>query len=735
MAVLTGKWVDYAITYNASSYVLTDRRGFDGTDTFHSTERFEFSDQPITVTTQNDLLNEAPTDITFVGDTVNVGSAPGTIVSTMGFVDPDAGDTFSWAIVGGATADFTLNGNEIIGAGGLAGRVAGDVLVLDVRITDAGGLSYVETVNITLTQTKITGTAGDDNLVGTAAGETIEGLAGNDVIQGFMATDQIDGGADNDTVSYVAASGGVTIDLTLAGPQNTVSAGMDQLISIENIIGSNFNDTLTGDNNANVINGLGGNDLIDGAGGNDTLIGGLGVDTLTYANTAAGVTVNISLLTAQNTVGAGTDTISEFENLIGTAFADTLTGDSVDNVIFAGDGDDIVEGSDGNDTLTGGNGVDTVTYVNALADVTFSLATLTAQTTVGAGTDTVSGFENLTGSGFNDTLTGDSSNNVIDAGGGNDTVDGGDGDDALIGGSGTDTVSYANAASGITFDLSLATAQNTVGAGTDTVSGFENVTGSGFDDIIVGTSGNNILTGDAGTDTLSYANAVSDITFDLSLATAQATGGGGTDTVSGFENLIASGFDDVIAGTSGNNVLEGGAGIDTISYASALAGVTFELSLTTAQNTVGAGTDTVSGFENVTGSGFDDVITGTSGNNTLVGGSGTDTISYANAASGVTFDLSLATAQNTGGAGTDTVSGFENVIGSDFNDIITGTTGNNTLAGGIGTDTISYSNAISGITFDLSLTTAQVTGGAGTDTVSGFENITGSGFDDLAIRN
>ena len=81
--------------------------------------------------------------------------------------------------------------------------------------------------------------------------------------------------------------------------------------------------------------------------------------------------------------------------------------------------------------------------------MTVSLSILdTAQNTVGAGSDTLTSIENLTGSAFNDTLTGDD-DNVINGRAGNDTLNGGAGNDTLDGGTGTDTVSYADAASAV----------------------------------------------------------------------------------------------------------------------------------------------------------------------------------------------------------------------------------------------------------------------------------------------
>ena len=141
--------------------------------------------------------------------------------------------------------------------------------------------------------------------------------------------------------------------------------------------------------------------------GDDTLAGGSNTDTLTYASATAGVTVNLATGTAQDTVGAGTDTISDFESLAGSAFDDTLTGTSGTNVIDGGKGNDLIDGGAGNDTMTGGEGFDTATYASAGAAVTVNLATLTGQNTAGAGTDTLSNFENLMGSIYNDTLTGE----------------------------------------------------------------------------------------------------------------------------------------------------------------------------------------------------------------------------------------------------------------------------------------------------------------------------------------
>lgn len=436
-----------------------------------------------------------------------------------------------------------------------------------------------------------------DTIYGYAGADQIYGGAGNDILDGGADNDYMDGEADNDTVTYATAASAVTINLATTTGQNTGGSGTDTILNIENLVGSSYNDTLTGDGNANIIEGGAGNDTINGAGG---------TDTVSYASAGSAVTVNLATTTGQNTGGAGTDTITNTENLRGSAYNDTLTGTSGNNVI---------EGGAGDDTINAQGGTDTLTYANASGAVTVSLALVTAQNTGGAGTDTVSNFENLTGSAYGDTLTGSTAANTINGGDGDDTVEGGAGNDTLVGGSGTDTVSYINAGSAITFNLATTSEQNTVGAGTDTVSGFENVTGSAYNDTLTGNSsanvieggaGNDTINGSGGTDTLSYASAVSAITVNLSTATGQNTGGAGTDTISSMENVIGSSYNDNLTGTSSANTMIGGSGNDTIS---AGGGADFLYG--------GAGTDTLTGstggdafiFEAATALGASDTIT------------------------------------------------------------------------------------------------------------------------------
>jgi len=229
---------------------------------------------------------------------------------------------------------------------------------------------------------------GDDTLTGSDNANVISGLSGDDTIEGGAGADTIDGGTGTDTASYANAGSGVDVDLT-ANTATDGSGSTDELISIENIIGSEFGDTLEGGGNENSIEGgagadsirglqgddelVGGsdNDTIEGGAGADTIDGGGGTDTASYANAGNAVTVSLALEenTPQDDVGtvANGDVLLNVENLFGSAQGDTLTGSDGDNQLNGADGDDRLFGDDpatdpgGADTLIGGAGIDTLT--------------------------------------------------------------------------------------------------------------------------------------------------------------------------------------------------------------------------------------------------------------------------------------------------------------------------------------------------------------------------------------
>jgi Ca2+-binding RTX toxin-like protein len=206
----------------------------------------------------------------------------------------------------------------------------------------------------------------------------------------------------------------------------------------------------TGNESANAIQGNGGDNILAGLGGADTIDGGGGNDTLSYAKSSAGVNVSLQTGAASGDDATG-DTFSHIENLLGSANKDTLEGDGNSNV------------------LDGGAGIDTVSYANAGAAVTVNLATVGAQNTVGAGTDTLLNFENITGSIYNDTLTGNTQANFFMGGTGDDHMTGGGGKDVFVFdglASGHDTISgFAAKITKGSFDHSyFATAQDVLNA-------------------------------------------------------------------------------------------------------------------------------------------------------------------------------------------------------------------------------------------------------------------------------
>ncbi|WP_337912054.1 type I secretion C-terminal target domain-containing protein [Aeromonas veronii] len=124
------------------------------------------------------------------------------------------------------------------------------------------------------------GNAGNDILLGGGGNDGLSGGDGNDILVGGAGNDTLNGGAGNDTASYIDSTAGVTVKVN-GNNQATGGAGTDSLSNMENLVGSMFNDSLTGDGNANVLSGLVGSDILSGGGGDDLLLGGADGDTLT----------------------------------------------------------------------------------------------------------------------------------------------------------------------------------------------------------------------------------------------------------------------------------------------------------------------------------------------------------------------------------------------------------------------------------------------------------------------
>ncbi len=373
----------------------------------------------------------------------------------------DAGGTDTFDV-----STFT-NGCTITLVPGTYSLLAYDTTTLDANI----GIAFNCTIE------NVNGGSGDDTIVGNDVTNQIHGNGGNDAISGGAGNDLIDGGAGadhengdtgndtfaggtdsgNDTfdggdgtdvVSYLAAKAAVTVNLAAGTAAGTAAGdaaqiGADTLFSIESVIGSAFNDTLTG--------GLG-PDTFSGGLGNDKIVGSGGIDTASYATAKAAVTVNLSVTTAQDTLNAGQDTLSSIENLIGSAFNDTLTGSKAANVLDGGKGADAMSGGLGNDTYRVDNSGDTVIEDSGAgrdlvqSSVTFTLPVNVENLTL-AGTAAIDG----TGNSLANVLRGNVSANVLSGGDNVDQLFGGAGNDTLIGGAARDLLTGGTGADRFTF--------------------------------------------------------------------------------------------------------------------------------------------------------------------------------------------------------------------------------------------------------------------------------------------
>jgi Ca2+-binding RTX toxin-like protein len=511
-------------------------------------------------------------------------------------------------VIAGGTGSDTISG----GAGDDTARWSADSTwnASAYNAGSPGSAGSGETVGVSgYTQSfdQYDGGAGNDTLSGTSGNDAIFLDDGNASarISGF---ETIDAGAGNDVVDLTSSRFGY-VDVQISGGD-----GNDVLWA------SSGNDTLNGGTGDDRLDGGAGNDTLGGGLGNDVIAGDAGTDTVTYADATGAVSVNLTTGTA--TGAAGNDTLRTLENVTGSSFNDTITGSTGDNVLsggagndsisagagndtaLGGDGNDTLDGGDGNDVVSGGAGTDTVAggagddTLVWNADATWNTSAYNAGSPGSAGsgeTTTVSGYtrsyDRFDGGAGNDTLSGTTGNDAIflddgnaaarlsgvesiDAGAGNDVVDltssrfgygdvrisGGDGNDVLWASNGNDT-------------LNGGTGNDRLdgGAGNDTLiggDGNDNMKGGVGNDVLRGGAGNDTLAGGAGTDVADYSDATAPVRVDLTLTTAQNTGGGGVDTLSSVESVIGGSGNDTFALSSPTNgatyTIDGGGGSNTI---------------------------------------------------------------------------------------------------------------------------------------------------------------------------
>jgi Ca2+-binding RTX toxin-like protein len=391
-----------------------------------------------------------------------------------------------------------------------------------------------------------------------------------------------------------------------------------------------------GDGN-DYVSGNGGRDFLYGEGGNDVLNGGAGDDFLDG--------------------GTGNDTLK------GGIGNDVLNGGANDDILFGEAGVDILNGDAGNDTLKGGN------------DNDFLFG--------GADDDTLDGELG------NDQLFGQSGNDQLLSSAGNDLLDGGVGTDTArydkdpkgVVVNIDETQSYSNTAYPFdlepSFNISTGTAFDGFGD-TDTLRNLENITGSSYDDVLIGNALRNTLNGLGG--------------------------------------------NDLLIGNGGDDILDGGDGIDTVSYRRSFNSVNLGVSVDLSQGTAFDGIDgldTLRNIENIIGSQFADRLIGNEQANTILGGDGNDIIE--------------------GKEGNDRLfgeNGNDEIYGGSGNDYLVGGTGSgwpsDILDGGSGNDTASYITATSGVAASLIAKTGWLGDATGDQFIS-IENLEGSNYDDFLI--
>ncbi len=656
-------------------------------------------------------------------------------------LDGDDGDD---TLSGGAGKD-TLDGGCGIDTASYAGASSGVTVSLDNRLAstgDAAGdrLYEIENLEGSAFTDGLYGDTGCNVLSGLAGNDALYGMAGDDTLIGGLGADAMHGDVGFDIASYEFASNAVRA--SLAARKNSFTNGGeatgDTYIQIEGLRGSNFSDVLVGSSGDNLLEGRLGADTLDGGEGNDSLAGGAGGDSLVggggsdwadYEVSTRGVSVNLATGIGNGGHAQG-DTLVGIENLFGSAYGDTLTGDTGANILVGAEGNDLLSGGAGNDTLDGGDGLDTASYANDTAGFLLDLQATSCATGAAAGDELIS-IEGVIGGSGNDTLRGDAASNVLSGNAGNDLIEGRDGGDTLNGGAGIDTVSYES--SGVPVELDLAGGAATLAGGNDVVSGFENaigglgddtlrgstaanllVGGSGNDqllggagaDTLVGQSGNNLLDGGEGGDLAVYTEACA-ITLQTSPADLTVQHDDGIDTLVGIETVQAdSGSSDYISGQETTRSLEVNLGANTLRV---LNGSSAELSLTVlgfehalggdaADTLVGSTADNLlagngandelhglEGADTLDGGAGDDMLSGGLGADSLVGGDGNDRASYRTSAEGVRVDLASGEAA-LGDAAGDTLIGIENLEGSAFADTLTGNNGANHLIGNAGDD-------------------------------------------------
>lgn len=325
------------------------------------------------------------------------------------------------------------------------------------------GLGGIDFIYGTAAKDIIYGGADGDQITGGQGTDVLYGEAGNDTIIGGMGIDSIDGGDGTDLAKYADTAFAIYANIGIGTVVQT-TLGTDVITSIEWIWGSSSDDTLVGGSGNDTLWGDSGNDTITGMNGNDVLNGEGGTgDWLSYADETggSGAQIDIGNNMAVDTWG-NSDTISNFENIIGSSYADQLTGSASANTFIGGAG---------NDQITGNGGLDVLDYSSNTAAIyanfdstAHSSVDPTTVTSTASGTDTFSGIYHIIGSDYADYFYGSSGANSITGGKGNDYID------LVSSDTQGDTIFIRNASS-----LLAAGYARVATLGTDTIANFESI--------------------------------------------------------------------------------------------------------------------------------------------------------------------------------------------------------------------------------------------------------------------
>lgn len=362
------------------SYTVTDTNGGNTSGTLDFslptsatiTYTGDDADNELTGSAGNDVLNGLGGNDTLIGgsgnDTLDGGAGVDLMQGGAGndiYMVDNADDTVIEELDGGidtvqvnvpvqtwqpSNTVYTLGANVENGII-VAPTVPPPIIVTATGATTTAGSLYGNTLNNTLHGAAML----TNYLYGNAGNDSLYGGNRQDMLVGGDGDDYIDGGAGSDNISYHTASTGVTVNLSITGAQNTQGGGIDTLLNVENILGSSYNDHLTGNAANNRFQSMGGNDVIDG---------GVGAfDLIEFTNVFAAVNVNMTDWAIQSTdmQRIGTLTLSNIEGVSGSIYNDTLTGSSGADYLNGYAGSDIVNGGDGDDYLAGGSSADTLT--------------------------------------------------------------------------------------------------------------------------------------------------------------------------------------------------------------------------------------------------------------------------------------------------------------------------------------------------------------------------------------